>query len=127
MTTTTIETQLRKELLAAHARLQPPDAIGDDSPAADELDGSQVITNHEIDWTTREMLAERVKRLSAALDRIRDGSYGVCVECHEPIARARVSAIPEVETCVACQTALERLDRQPTRSREPLFVVTPTE
>jgi RNA polymerase-binding transcription factor DksA len=64
------------------------------------------------------MLLTRVNRLSAALDRLNEGDYGACVECAEPIAPARLDALPEVQTCVRCQVGLERVDRRPDRSRE---------
>ncbi len=134
---TTIRRQLEKDLRTAGARLrqfgrvvaidQLPGAIGDDSSGADELDGSQSTMSREIGWTTRALLVERVKRLSDALDRLREGTYGVCVECHEPLSPARLRAMPEVETCVGCQSGLERLDRQLGRRREPLFSLTGTE
>ena len=52
---------------------------------------------------------ERVNRLSAALERMNEGEYGACVDCDEPISLARLSAMPEVQTCVRCQARLEHL------------------
>jgi DnaK suppressor protein len=116
---TTIRKRLEKDLLTAVARVRQlggvaavdAGAIGDNSPGADELDVSQITTSREIDWATRERLVERVNRLSTALDRLRDGRYGVCIECDERISPARLHVMPEVETCVRCQDGLERLER----------------
>ena len=69
----------------------------------------------------------RVKRLSDALDRLREGTYGVCIHCDQQLAPARLRAMPEVETCVGCQGRLERFDRQAGRSRERLFSLTEME
>ena len=33
--------------------------------------------------------------------------YGVCEECEGPIAPKRLAALPEVTTCVVCQSRLE--------------------
>ena len=60
---------------------------------------------------TRELLVDRVNRLSSALDRLDRGEYGTCVECSEAIAPARLRVMPEVETCVRCQANLERYGR----------------
>jgi RNA polymerase-binding transcription factor DksA len=49
-----------------------------------------------------------VNRLAAAIERLDDGDYGVCVECNEAIAPARLRVMPEVQTCVRCQDRLER-------------------
>jgi len=60
-------------------------AIGENCPFADELDGIQASESREIGFATRELLLERVNRLSVALDRLDEGQYGGCVECGEPI------------------------------------------
>jgi DnaK suppressor protein len=89
-----------------------PGAIGDNSPFADEVDEIQANESREIGFATRELLVERVNRLSAALDRLNEGDYGTCVECDEPISPARLRAMPEVQTCVRCQDRIERLGRR---------------
>jgi DnaK suppressor protein len=135
---TTIRKRLEKDLLIAVARLRQlggvvavdelPGAIGDNSPGADEVDGSQITTSREIGWATRELLVERVNHLSAALDRLRDGEYGVCIECEERISPARLHVMPEVETCVRCQVERrERLGRGITQSQSRLFALTGAE
>jgi DnaK suppressor protein len=53
-----------------------------------------------------------VNRLSAALDRVNDGEYGVCVECAEQISPARLHAVPEVQACVLGQDSIERFARR---------------
>src|SRR5688572_20865567 len=80
---------------------------------ADEVDEIQANERREIGFATRELLVDRVNRLAAALDRLRTGEYGTCTECDEPIAPARLRALPEVETCVRCQDRRERLGRKP--------------
>ncbi len=40
--------------------------------------------------------------IRAALARIADGSYGTCVVCGEPIAEARLQALPTAITCIGC-------------------------
>lgn len=71
-------------------------AIGDSSSLADEVDVIQANESREIGFATRELLLERVNRLSEALDRLNRGEYGICAECGEPISRARLHAMPEV-------------------------------
>ncbi|MBI3629342.1 MAG: TraR/DksA family transcriptional regulator [Candidatus Rokubacteria bacterium] len=114
--------KLDKELREAIGRLRRmggglaaddlPGAIGDNSPFADEVDGIQVNESRELGFATRTMLVERVNRLAEALDRLSEGAYGVCVECGERIAPARLRALPEVQTCVRCQDRLERMERR---------------
>jgi DnaK suppressor protein len=123
--------RIRRDLDAALSRLRQlggavtvmdlAGTIGENSGFADEVDQIQVSASREIGLATRELLQERAKRLSAALDRLNEGAYGVCVECTEPIAPARLEAVPEVETCVRCQAGLERLGRQSASGRQSVF------
>ena len=113
-----IRTRLEQELRNASARLRQmgvADALDELRPVgegfADEVDGIQVNEWREIGFATRELLVDRVNRLSSALDRLDSGEYGTCVECGEDIAPARLRAMPEVETCVTCQEKLERYGR----------------
>lgn len=115
-----VKERLEQDLLAAVSRLrlmdgavaleEAPGPIG--AADGDEFDEAQEIVRREIGFATRELLVERVHRLQAALDRLRDGDYGICIECGETIAPARLRALPEVQTCVRCQDRIERLGRR---------------
>jgi RNA polymerase-binding transcription factor DksA len=117
---TGIKERLEQDLLSAVGRLrqmdgavaleEAPGPIG--SADGDEFDEAQEIVRREIGFATRELLVGRVHRLQAALERLRDGGYGTCIECEETIAPARLRALPEVQTCVRCQDRLERLGRR---------------
>lgn len=43
-----------------------------------------------------------------AMQRIEQGTYGVCVECGEKIDADRLMAIPSTERCIDCAQKLER-------------------
>ncbi len=90
---------------------QTMNALGDTSQLADEVDVIQINEDREMSFATRSLLVERANRLAEALERLRDGEYGVCQECDEAIAPARLKAMPEVMTCVRCQDRLERMTR----------------
>ena len=117
-----IQERLEEELQGAVNRLRRidgavaledfPGVIGDNSPFADEVDEIQANEGREIGFATRTLLVERVHKLRNALDHLREGDYGTCIECGEPIAAARLRALPEVETCVRCQDQIERYGRQ---------------
>ncbi|HEY2954443.1 MAG TPA: TraR/DksA C4-type zinc finger protein [Candidatus Eisenbacteria bacterium] len=52
--------------------------------------------------------------IRAALRRIYDGTYGVCETCGQPIARARLEAVPYVRLCVSCK---QKEEQQASRSQ----------
>jgi RNA polymerase-binding transcription factor DksA len=45
---------------------------------------------------------EQVAAFDAALRRVTDGSYGVCVRCGRPIGAERLAARPAATTCIRC-------------------------
>lgn len=54
---------------------------------------------------------EKLADIEDALERIKDGSYGTCEECGEPIAEDRLRALPFTRVCVECQSKNEREQR----------------
>lgn len=54
----------------------------------------------------RHALAE-LEEVDAALERSRGDMYGVCVDCEEPIAPARLLAYPTAMRCISCQETFE--------------------
>jgi len=46
--------------------------------------------------------------ISEALERLDAGSYGACRNCDNPIAGARLDAVPWTRHCIDCQELEER-------------------
>jgi DnaK suppressor protein len=107
---------LERERQAAIERLRQLGVASEGDEAApragpagvlDEGDEAQISERNDMAFLTRERLAERINRLTAALERVARGQYGRCVDCGRPIERARLAALPETETCLACQQRRE--------------------
>jgi DnaK suppressor protein len=70
---------------------------------SDEGDLSQ---QHHEEWIflNRNTIDMKLLReISDALVRIEQGTYGVCLECEEPISAKRLEALPWARYCVTCQ------------------------
>jgi RNA polymerase-binding transcription factor DksA len=52
----------------------------------------------------------RSEQAAAALERMRNGEFGVCVECGDEITPARLAAKPEARLCLDCQTLKDEED-----------------
>jgi len=50
----------------------------------------------------------RLKEVDESLDRIENGSYGICEECGGPISLKRLEVRPVAKYCVPCLTKLEK-------------------
>lgn len=87
-------------------------AVPDKRGIVDEVDGAQRSVEREMTLAARSRLRDRAHRLQGALERLREGLYGVCEECEEPIAPKRLAALPEVTTCLSCQDRRERVARR---------------
>ena len=44
-----------------------------------------------------------LREVEGALERLRDGTYGTCMECGMPVSRKRLEALPWARYCVTCQ------------------------
>ena len=49
-----------------------------------------------------EAIQNQLDQVSAALQRIENGSYGLCTSCREPIRFERLVVFPETRTCNGC-------------------------
>jgi RNA polymerase-binding protein DksA len=46
--------------------------------------------------------------IDQALERIEDGTYGLCQECRNPISRERLEAVPHARLCITCKSNEEK-------------------
>jgi RNA polymerase-binding transcription factor DksA len=80
---------------------------GDNTPTSDALDTIQEAMAKEGELTLRETMIERLKVLARAEEKMRQGTYGICEACGQPIPPARLRAVPEAVLCVRCAEAEE--------------------
>jgi DnaK suppressor protein len=71
--------------------------------AADLTDDVQLAMERELATQTLDRSSRVLRDIHAALRRIQEGSYGVCVHCEEEITQRRLNALPWASLCVACQ------------------------
>ena len=64
--------------------------------------------DREIDYTLEENAAHVLTAIDAALDRIEQGTFGVCTRCGNLIAPERLEARPWASLCIDCQRQEER-------------------
>jgi DnaK suppressor protein len=76
--------------------------------AADEMDRLQQQLGRDMAIRNLDRTSTLFKNIRAALDRIEDEMYGVCLRCEEPIAEKRLQAIPWASYCVRCQDTIDR-------------------
>jgi RNA polymerase-binding protein DksA len=76
-----------------------PGDSGDESLANALADFNLTILDRHID---------DMRDIEAALQRIKNGEYGVCTDCGVDVAFARLQAYPTAKRCIVCQEKRER-------------------
>jgi DnaK suppressor protein len=66
------------------------------------------IYNKQVLLSLNENERTRLQELDESLDRIENGTYGICEECGEPIGLKRLEVRPVAKYCVPCLTKLEK-------------------
>ena len=72
-------------------------------PSPDALDAVQNATERELAIRHLDRDFTLLRNVHAALRRIDDGSFGVCLHCEEDISPKRLSALPWAPFCIHCQ------------------------
>jgi DnaK suppressor protein len=70
---------------------------------SDEGDLSQQSHEEWIFLNRNSLEIKLLREVQQALRRIREGSFGICQRCDEPISAKRLDAIPWAKHCVTCQ------------------------
>jgi DnaK suppressor protein len=77
--------------------------------SADELDRIQQAQERDYAMGAIDRDSLRLREIRAALERIEEGSFGICLDCEEEIAAKRLAAVPWTALCIICQEAAERI------------------
>ena len=77
----------------------------DSSP--DELDRIQNAGEREYAMRTLERNTKLSNEIHAALGRMAEGTYGICMDCEEAIKPRRLAAVPWASLCIVCQEAAD--------------------
>lgn len=77
--------------------------------------GDESIADLISSLNARELEREsrEVADIEAALDRIKQGVYGVCVDCDGVIDAGRLDAYPTAKRCVECQRIKDGVKQRP--------------
>ena len=76
--------------------------------AGDVVDAALDSAQNEISSQLAEVESRELGCIENALERMRDGQYGVCEACSCSIPMARLNALPYATMCIDCQREQER-------------------
>jgi DnaK suppressor protein len=76
-----------------------PGDTGDESLANALADFNLTILDRHID---------EIRDIEAALQRVKNGEYGVCIDCGDDVDFTRLQAYPTAKRCIVCQEQREK-------------------
>ena len=101
---------LKDDLLAELLRLERSMGVSEQASEIVELDQTAVgrlsrmssLQSQSMAKTLKEREGVKLASIINALQRIEQGTYGLCLECDGPVSFGRLSVFPESRECAAC-------------------------
>jgi DnaK suppressor protein len=71
---------------------------------------SSIQMNWALTLRLRSRESRLIKKIKSALERIEDGTYGICESCGENISLKRLMARPVTSKCIECKEMEEKME-----------------
>jgi RNA polymerase-binding protein DksA len=100
--------RLQEEISAAEEGLADLIRDSGDGAGDDQADAGSKTFEREHEMSLANNARDMVEQVQHALQRIEQGTYGICESCGRPIGKYRLQAFPRATLCLACKQAEER-------------------
>src|SRR3989338_3982229 len=71
-------------------------------------DNAVEVADYAKNLSVESEMEKELRDIEKALQKIKDGTYGVCSHCGRPIEIERLKIRPESGSCVSCKTAITK-------------------
>ena len=78
---------------------------------SDLVDKAAIETDRNFQLRIKDRESRLIKKIREALERTRDGSYGICENCGEEISIGRLKVRPVAVHCIDCKTKAEAMEK----------------
>ena len=99
---TLLKQRLEQQLGAANVELAEIEERLQDKGDYGPGTGDPLVVRWELSLARRERVDARIEALQEALERLQDGTYGLCQSCGRPIDLDRLEALPRATECIEC-------------------------
>ena len=93
----------RAEILAEREGKSLSTPMDNNTRQGDMADQASGTNEVHIQLKLKQTDAKILQAIEEALERLSSGSYGLCRDCGEDIAAARLNAIPWTRVCIGCK------------------------
>ena len=104
-------TEWKKELVKANNEALYHGSMDDNSVSADIVDQASSYTDKAVEMKAINRQIKLISKIDQALLRVKDRTYGFCIETAEPIGLKRLMARPVAELCIAAQEKHEKEEK----------------
>ncbi len=101
----------RKAALANGASDTVGEMNDDDETFPDPNDRASLESDRNFTLRIRDRERKLISKIDKAMQRIEDGSFGICEECGCEISARRLEARPVTTLCIACKEEQERKEK----------------
>jgi DnaK suppressor protein len=98
----------REELAKGILRTEQEGREADDDPTVDLADKAANSYTKEFLFGQTHNDRSLLQLVDDAIERIKDGSFGECISCHQELQQKRLEAVPWTRYCIACQEKMEQ-------------------
>ena len=99
---------MRQRLLAGISENPVPEALVTSSDIGDIIDQAGDERDRELSLLLSGRDKEKLMAINEALEKLKEGDYGICEECSEKIGPGRLKVMPLARLCVSCQAKFEK-------------------
>lgn len=78
----------------------------------DPMDRAAMESDRSFDLRIRDRERKLITKVNEALDRIKDGAFGICEQCGGEIGEKRLEARPVTTLCIACKEEQEKQEKK---------------
>lgn len=98
---------MRQKLIEEISESRFSDSLVPSTDIGDLIDQAGDERERELSLLLTSREKEKLSAINEALEKIEEGTYGICEECGEKIGLGRLKVMPLARFCVSCQSKLE--------------------
>lgn len=102
----------RLEILLSEAEKTVSGMTNDKNTFPDPTDRANLETDRNFLLRIRDRERKLIIKIKEALQRIEDGTFGICEECGQEISEERLKARPVTTLCIECKTKAEAEEKK---------------
>jgi DnaK suppressor protein len=110
--------KMRDEILKGIDTTKKTERSAPERDVGDFYDDAESEKGRQLSHLLGERERMKLNAIDDALERIEDGTYGICEECGCDINKKRLNVVPFTRYCITCQSELEKRGFKGTESPE---------